>query len=407
MMDDFKQTPAKQPARKEIPDAGSPGSDEPAFRPPEEIAASEEQAERPPKLAAETAPHHRFSLHWPPSRKEIIVIVAVVILTLGGATSWLLTHRSAPPAAAIPKAAAKTPVPTTVPSTLSGLPVSPDINQRPVTGVMIENSLAARPQSGLAQASVVFEAIAEGGITRFLALYQDQEPTSLGPVRSARPYFLHWALGFDAALAHVGGSPEAMNDIKAWHVKNLDQFFNAGAYHRISSRPAPHNMYTSLAKLRQVETAKGFTSSSFTGFARKADAPVSQPTAGRIDFAISGTLYNVHYTYSPKTNSYLRREGGAVHKDAVTKAQLSPKVVIAIVVPYGLEADNHHSSYGTIGSGKAYIFQDGSVTAGRWQKASRTAQISFTDASGQPVGLNAGQTWISAVGSSSKVSYKP
>ena len=101
---------------------------------------------------------------------------------------------------------------------------------------MVENSLAARPQSGLSQAGVVFEALAEGGVTRFMALYQDTTPTNVGPIRSARPYFIEWAMGFDAAYAHVGGSPVALSDIKAWNVQDLNQFYYGGYYHRISSR---------------------------------------------------------------------------------------------------------------------------------------------------------------------------
>src|SRR5262249_15833287 len=154
-------------------------------------------------------------------------------------------------AAAKPKKviAQKVTAPAVTLSTLSGLPVDPAVNQRPVTGVMIENSVQARPQSGLNQAGVVFEAIAEGGITRFLALYQDTTPDNVGPIRSARPYYEQWALGFDAGYAHVGGSPEALNDIKAWGVRDLDQFYNSGSYHRISSREAPHNVYTGITTL--------------------------------------------------------------------------------------------------------------------------------------------------------------
>jgi len=117
--------------------------------------------------------------------------------------------------------------PTTEASKLTGVQVDPAVNQRPTTAVMIENSTAARPQSGLDQAGVVFEAIAEGGITRFEAIYQDSQPAYLGPVRSVRPYYIQWALGFDAAIAHVGGSPEALSDIKTWNAKDLDQFAQA------------------------------------------------------------------------------------------------------------------------------------------------------------------------------------
>src|SRR5690606_7640370 len=109
----------------------------------------------------------------------------------------------------------------------------------------------------------------------------------IGPVRSARPYYLDWALSFDASYAHVGGSPEALSLIKSLGVKDLDQFSNSGAFQRVSNRFAPHNMYTSMAKLDALNQAKGFTASTFTPFPRKKDAPSATPTAKAIDLNIS------------------------------------------------------------------------------------------------------------------------
>jgi len=272
---------------------------------------------------------------------------------------------------------------------------------------MIENSLDARPQAGLGQAGVVFEAIAEGGITRFLALFQDTAPSDVGPIRSARPYYVQWAMGFDPGYAHVGGSPEALQDIKAWGVHDLDQFANGGSYHRVSSRAAPHNVYTAISTLNQLEASKGLTTSTFTGFARKKDAPAKVPTAKTINLNISGPSYNVHYDYDATTNSYARSEGGAPHIDANTNAQIRPKVVVALVMPYGLEADDHHSSYGTIGSGAAYYFQDGTVTTGQWAKSDNASQFVFTDSAGQPMKFNAGQTWLTALGTPGAVTSAP
>lgn len=350
----------------------------------------------------------KLALHWPPGRKELVAAAGLLLII--GLAVFLLWPQ--PPKKAVvvhhPKQAAKPPAPKTVASKLSGLQVDPAVNNGTVTGVMIENSLDARPQSGLSQASVVFEAIAEGGITRFLALYLDNKPDNVGPIRSARPYYVQWNLGFDAGYAHVGGSPEALADIKAWGVRDLDQFFNGGSYHRVSSRAAPHNVYTSLSALNQLEAAKGYTNSVFTSLGRKLkEAPSKQPAAKSINLAISSALYNVHYDYDAATNSYKRSEGGAAHIDANSNAQISPKVVIALVMPYGLEADDHHSFYNTIGSGPAYVFQDGGVTTGQWAKASAKDQFTFTDSSGQPILLNPGQTWFTALSQASQVTYSP
>src|SRR5581483_5584584 len=300
-----------------------------------------------------------------------------------------------------------------VASTLTGLPVDPSVNKRQVTAVMIENSLDARPQSGLDQAGIVFEALAEGGVTRFMALFQDTQPDYIGPVRSARPYYIQWLLGYDAAYAHVGGSPDALNDITAWHVKDLNQFYNSSAYERISSRYAPHNVYTSIAQLNQIENNKGFSSSSYMGFTHKKEAPSKTPNATSISLTFSGFYYDAQFAYNAATNSYDRSEAGAkhmeLHKDG-SKVQISPKVVVAMAVPLqrgALDSSGaYYSDYNPIGSGQIQVFQDGTVQTGTWSKAGNTSPLVFADASGKPLALNPGQTWISAISSISNVSYK-
>lgn len=387
------------------------------FRTPDEVAADQTLETTPESTpiaidrqadGPKSSWKEKLTLHWPPGKKEAIVAVVLLVFIAGGGAGYALMHKAKPKPAtlkAIPKITPKT---KTVPSTLSGLPVDPSVNQRTVTGVMIENSQDARPQSGLGQASVVFEAIAEGGITRFLALYQDTAPDNVGPIRSARPYYAQWVLGFDAGYAHVGGSPEALADIRAWGVRDLDQFANGGSYHRVDTRAAPHNVYTSIAALNQLEVAKGYTTSHFTGFARKPkEAPAKTPTARTVDLSISGPLYSVHYDYNPKTNSYARSEAGAPHIDANTNTQITPKVVIAMVMTYSLEPDGYHSDYATIGDGPVYVFQDGTVTTGRWTKSANNSQFTFTDSTGKPIKLNAGQTWLTAVGSPGSVTYAP
>ncbi len=349
------------------------------------------------------------------SKKQKLILGAVAAgLVIGiGIGSFMLLHKSKPapkPAPVVQKKeeVKEPPKPTTEPSHLTGMQVPPEYNLLPVTGIMIENSPDARPQSGLKDAGVVFEAIAEGGITRFLTLFQEAQPDYVGPVRSVRPYYLQWLQGFDAAVAHVGGSPEALAKIRNEGIKDLDQSFNGGSFQRISSRYAPHNVYTSLGSLIALGKSKGYTSSNFTGFVRKAEKPVTTPPTGRvIDIAISGPLYNVHYDYEAATNSYLRSEGGTPHKDERSGQQIKPKVVIALVMPQGINPDGVHTTYNTLGSGTAFIFQDGTVTQGTWSKASDKEQFRFGDANGSPIGLNPGQTWLTAVGAATSVTFAP
>ncbi len=412
MFDDIKPPEAGDGLPESVPKSND---QEPAFVPPETISATDTEEPKPVEKSEAPKPskQSRFKkmktslATWWGSRKlwQKILIIVLAVLLAAALAFGVYTLFKAPKEAPVPQAQVEA-VPTTEASKLTGVQVDPKFNKLPVTGIMIENSLDARPQSALKDAGVVFEAIAEGGITRFLALYQEAEPSYIGPVRSARPYYLRWLLPFDAPLAHVGGSPDAMADIKSLGVKDLDQFFNPQAYWRVSTRYAPHNVYTSMAKLRSLEKSKGWTSSNFTGFLRKEEQPLTTPKARLVDISISGPDFGVHYTYNKKTNSYLRSEGGAKHIDEKSHKQLSPKVVVVLVTRYGLASDGHHSTYQTNGSGTVYVFQDGGVTKGKWHKSDDKTQLTFTDATGAPLGLNPGQTWITVVGASSDVSYK-
>jgi len=424
MQDDVTPNKPKKTAIPVKEASGTFGKDK--FKTPEEVAAVspisdvDESGTPEAVINGKKVKSKRNSLrviwhNFDKKQKVACIVVAVIIVFAGtGGVLALTRHKPAPKPVAkvVPKPTPAPPAPKsdTVASNLTGLQVSPEVNQRPVTGVMIENSPDARPQSGLVQAGVVFEAVAEGGITRFLALFQDLQPDYIGPVRSARPYYLQWCLSFDCALAHVGGSPEALANIKSLPVKDLDEFANSGSYHRISSRFAPHNAYTSMQQLNQLEASKGFGTAKFTGFPRRTETPAKTPTASSIDFAISSALYNPHFQYNPSQNNYKRSEGGEEHVqiDGNGNPQpILPKVVVGIVTQQGIEPDDLHTSYLTWGSGQAYVFQDGMETNGTWHKADANSPLTFTDDQGQPLKFDAGQTWITVLGSTSDVSYSP
>lgn len=343
------------------------------------------------------------------SRKQWILVGVLLLVLIVGAVFagiYLYKHFTKLPPQKQVVVVADT-KPKTVASRLTGVQTTEELNNRPVTAVMVENSPDARPQSGLVDAGVVQEAIAEGGITRFMALYLEATPDYIGPVRSARPYYLDFVLPYQAGYAHVGGSPDALAQIKALGVRDLDQFANSGAYERVSKRYAPHNVYTSIAKLDAVQQKKGYGKADFTVIPRKKDAPAQTPTAKVIDINISSFLYNVHYDYDAASNSYKRKMGGQPHVDEKTQKQIAPKVVVTVTMPYSIHADGKHSVYGTTGTGTAYIFQDGTVTKATWTKPNRTDQISFKDEQGQIIKLNAGQTWVTLVKADANVTYSP
>ncbi|MDB5162185.1 MAG: uncharacterized protein JWM52_693 [Candidatus Saccharibacteria bacterium] len=336
-------------------------------------------------------------------RKLTILFSILALLIIGGGTAGALYFfNQKPKVVETPKTVVKEkpkPEPIKYYSPLTGNLVTDDgATKQAVTAIMIENSPEARPQSGLKDSGVVFEAIAEGGITRFLVLYQEQKPQLIGPVRSVRMYYVDWLAAFNASVAHIGGSATALAEVRNGQYRDIDQFFNSAFYWRATDRYAPHNVYTSFAKLDELNASKGYTSSSFTGFTRKDSVALKTPAATRIDVTMSSALFNSAYNYIATTNTYDREQGGEAHIDRESGQQISPRVVIVMKVPMRLVfEDGYREQIDAIGNGSATIFQDGGVQEVTWSKASKLEQIKFTDADGKDVPLARGQTWITAV----------
>lgn len=286
-------------------------------------------------------------------------------------------------------------------SPLTGFEVKDEAStKRQVTGVIIENSPDARPQSGIRDAGVVYEAIAEGGITRFACLYQDARPGLLGPVRSLRPYFVEWQTPYDPAYAHVGGSAKALETVRSDGYKDGDQFFNPGAYYRSDDRFAPHNVYTTFDRLDELNKSKSYISSTFEGWPRKEAAPNAGPGASQIEVDISSPLYNSAYSYDKEKNYYVRSQAGEPHIDRESNQPITPNVVIVIKVEMSLGfEDGYREQIKTTGSGAAYIFQDGNVQEVTWVKDGPKDRLKFIVDS-EEVKINAGQTWVTAVSAS-------
>lgn len=283
-------------------------------------------------------------------------------------------------------------------SPLTGLVVKDEATtKRQTTAIMIENSPDARPQSGLYGAGIVYEAVAEGGITRFLAIYQEKLPGLIGPVRSVRPYYVQWLAPYKPAVAHVGGSAKALKELRNGSYKDIDQFFNPDAYYRSSDRYAPHNVYTTGKLLNELNAKKGYKSSKFDTWPRKVDAPSTKPNAKNINVVISSELYNSSYVYDAGTNSYKRSQAGSAHIDREAKKAMNPKVIVImkVVSQPGFE-DGYREQITTTGKGEAYIFQDGTVRKVTWRKQGSKAPLKFF-ASNKEVALNAGQTWLTAI----------
>lgn len=271
-----------------------------------------------------------------------------------------------------------------------------EINKTKLPGtvtVMIDNYYKARPQSGLDKADLVYEIIAEGGITRFLALFYSQEVEKIGPVRSARYYFVQLARGYNSPYAHAGGSTDGLQTIQKLKVKDLDEINNSGAYFwRDNTRKAPHNLYTSTEKLVAGAKSKGYAlvplqtmplGTSWTGTSHR-DL--------KLDYSTANSTYIVTWHYNGQ--EYERMINGEQHVMA-DKAPIKAQNILIFAAPTrDVVKQVLVSEVDIIGKGELLYFIGGQQLKGSWEKVSAEAPIHFKDEQGQLIKIKDGQTWI-------------
>ena len=288
------------------------------------------------------------------------------------------------------------------------------VNERPF-GVMINNHTDARPQSGLIYADLVYEMVAEGGITRFLAFFLTNTPEKIGPVRSTREYYLVLVKELsDAMVMHIGYSPQALVAIDTWPVRSL---FRGGceSYAGCTWRDNPRNVayehtaYVSGVKLRELGVDLGWEGKGdirlyiFKDDANKyADRPLANKIS--IDFWNKGD-YSSIFDYNSQNNTYLKSTGydsagnPIPHKDQETGEQVEVKnLIVQYVTELSIAGDDKgRLDYQLVGSGKAVVFIDGRSIDATWSKASRDERTIFYDTNGQEIEFNRGKFWIAIV----------
>ncbi len=324
--------------------------------------------------------------------------------------------------------------------------VANEINSQPTFCIQIPNGMdGARPQTGLNQASVVFEAIAEAGITRFAAIFKNPiNQTAIGPIRSLRVYHLDWVTPFDCTIIHAGGADDALSAVSTGY-KHLSESFtymwrSTGTWTRSGfiGYYAPNNLLTSGSLLADFHRQKENDQRSYPkSFARltpeesltqkqsveksteqteqnqSTDSTYKKVSNIHIHFNWQAG-FNVDYLYNPNTNTYLRSfQNGEKHLsytcentknkptpalDCSTPVQIAPEVVVVMrVKQHTSPLDHYHEDITTIGSGPAYIFQNGTVLEGTWHKSSRESQFIFKNQQGEEIKLKPGRTWLSAI----------
>lgn len=311
--------------------------------------------------------------------------------------------------------------------------------------VMIENSPDARPHSGLSRADVVFEAVAEGGVTRFGALYYcaaQNENVTIAPVRSARTYFVDWASGFNLPMyVHVGGanlpgSTNALGQIAdyGWRGENDMDQFSIGYptfvrnYNRLPDKTVAteHTMETDTEALWTVAASRNWTNITpeRTIFRQTiAAAPWQEKYQGwtfenevqspgtvlkiNYDFWSGYDQFAVEWNYDQNLDAYKRSNGGEEQSDLNNgEAIAASTVIVLLTTEKGPINELKHMLYTTIGQGKALIFKHGQEPiSANWSKQNREAELKFTDVRGKAVELARGQIWISVLAIGSEVTY--
>jgi len=307
------------------------------------------------------------------------------------------------------------PTPILVPAPLDGQLVSPAAAIRHPIAVMIDDLLPARPQSGFSVASIVWQAPAEGGIPRYMLVFQENIPTDVGPVRSSRYYYIAWAAELKAVYAHSGGSQQALATLRTQGsgqlVYNADEFRWGGSFHRITTRFSPHNLYTTGKQLRGIAAAQGARDGAIAWpWTFAPDLAIRlRPTGGRIQVAYLAN--SIRYDYDQATNTYLRSVTGEKKQvDAATHQRVAPKNVVIMLMSFGPLNDGsqkHRLEAKVVGTGTAWIATNGTTIKGTWKKTSLTSPTRFFDSAGKPVVLTVGQTFVQVMQTGTKVVLVP
>lgn len=332
-----------------------------------------------------------------------IIILAFSGLSLGLAAMRYQADAGQTDAASIEstdQSQAVAPEPTELPRQLDGVIVpKTSANLWPIA-VMYDNNPVARPHAGLALASVVYNTLVEGGATRIMAVFSpDTKAGRIGPVRSARAYYLEWLSEYNGLYVHAGGSPQAMETISAFSLNDLN-CIGAGARYCYRDRTgyAPHNLFTddeklvyALRDMGLLEQTPAFKAWRF----KDDDALADRGSFNAVTLKYSSGTYNVRYQYDRAANVYQRFNGSDPHLDRNTEQQIAPKnVLIQIVPPIAGIHEKGRIDLSVTSSGRAVLLRDGLVVEGRWAKPTRVDRTVFYADDGTELKLNRGQTWV-------------
>lgn len=280
--------------------------------------------------------------------------------------------------------------------------VDEDSKSRPIA-VMINNNHQAWPHAGLDDAYITYEIIAEGGITRMMAIFKDKDTAKIGSVRSARPYYLDYALENDAIYVHYGWSDQAKADISSLDIDNINGLTDSSVFWRDKTlnKASEHTAFTSMEKIKAFAKEQGYDRDTnkdlLLNYSVDEISLKDMESAEKADKVYIKYSYytDTSYEYDEANKVYLRSMSGTAHKDAITGEQYKVKnIIITPIENYA------YDSYGrqklnNIGSGEGYYITDGYAVPITWEKSSRSGQTVYKyKDSGKEIKVNDGNTYI-------------
>jgi hypothetical protein len=292
---------------------------------------------------------------------------------------------------------------------LDGVPTSIQLAHRLPMALMVDDQAIARPQSGISSASIVYQAPADGAQDRYMMVFQEGTATDIGPIRSARPYYVYWADEYKAMLGHFGGDRQSLLWVipaNLTNMYNMDALSGTGGcpYHRISTRPGPHNAYTNTAALigclvykKYPTVYQNMPTRPFKGDTDPALLPAAQ------SMTIQYRTGTIGYYFNPTTDSYRRTVDGKPEIDPANNQQVYAR---SIVIMYqtlnyisSVEGGQHavRPDVVNVGSGKAIVIQEGKQIKATWKKKTNTSLTRFYDSSGTEISLVRGEIFIQSI----------
>jgi hypothetical protein len=324
-----------------------------------------------------------------------------------------------PAATAVPTAT-PIPAPTALPTGsapgIDGVMRPAALAFRTPLAVLIDDNIAARPQAGFNAASLVYQAPADGGETRYMLVFQGQDAPTIGPVRSGRPFFLRWAAEYRSGVAHYGGDymtlGQTIPQLAGTFIYNIDALNGSGAaFHRVKTRKAPHNGYTNTGSLRAVGTRRGMPATQHAGFGVRAyvdDASLANRPASS-SISVPYARGAAGYTYDRAGNLYLRSVAGRAQVDAGDGKRVTARNVVVLFMHKSIDPNSEpgHARVvlDQIGSGSALVFREGRVWKATWRKDSVGDITRFFAPDGTEIPLVRGRTFIQVVPTGTKVDY--